>query len=255
MKAQTREWVSQTDLGAAYGLSAIAVGKHLSAAGLKDGRTPTERALDDGYAIPAPLRNGTPNFRWHRGKVLETLDALGLPRVAAPERPTRQRRSRPDSGDAADHAAGSAGLEIWTDGACSGNPGPGGWGWVTNEPAEQRRSGYGSDRATTNSRMEMLAVIEALESVTERPVTVVSDSAYVVDAVTKRWFASWRRNGWQTAAGKPVKNPDLWERMIPLVTSKQSGRLVVSMRRVKGHSGLELNELADALAVRGRNEA
>ncbi len=139
-------------------------------------------------------------------------------------------------------------LEVWTDGACSGNPGPGGWGWITNEI--EPRSGSGGDPATTNQRMEVAAVVNALQSVPERPIVVVSDSTYVVNCITKKWYAGWQRNGWKNSKKEPVANRDLWEQLVPLATADG-----VTFRWVKGHAGHPLNEAADALAVAARDTA
>jgi ribonuclease HI len=139
-------------------------------------------------------------------------------------------------------------LEVWTDGACSGNPGPGGWGWITNE--SKPRTGSGGDPATTNQRMEIAAALNALRSVQERPIVVVSDSTYVVNCITKRWYAGWYRNGWRNSKKESVANRDLWEELVPLATA--SG---VTFRWVKGHAGHPLNEAADALAVAARDAA
>jgi ribonuclease HI len=139
-------------------------------------------------------------------------------------------------------------LEVWTDGACSGNPGPGGWGWITNE-SEPRR-GSGGDPATTNQRMEITAAVKGLESVRERPVVVVSDSTYVVNCITRKWYDGWYRNGWLNSKKEPVANRDLWEELVPLATA--SG---VTFRWVKGHANHPLNEAADELAVAARDAA
>ncbi len=139
-------------------------------------------------------------------------------------------------------------LEVWTDGACSGNPGPGGWGWITNE--SEPRTGSGGHPETTNQRMEIAAALNALTSVQERPIVVVSDSTYVVNCITKSWHASWHRNGWKNSKKEPVANRDLWEELVPLATA--SG---VTFRWVKGHAGHRLNEAADALAVTARDAA
>lgn len=139
-------------------------------------------------------------------------------------------------------------LEVWTDGACSGNPGPGGWGWITNE-SEPRR-GSGGDPATTNQRMEIAAALNALKSVPERPIVVVSDSTYVVNCITKKWYAGWQRNGWKNSKKEPVANRDLWEEFVPLATAPG-----VTFRWIKGHAGHPLNEAADQLAVAARDAA
>jgi ribonuclease HI len=138
----------------------------------------------------------------------------------------------------------SQAVEIWADGACSGNPGPGGWGAVLRL-GDRVRELSGGDPQTTNNRMELTAVLEGLRALT-RPVDVVIhvDSSYVERAFTQGWLEGWRRNGWRTAGKQPVKNRDLWEQ---LATEVERHR--VTWKRVKGHSGVELNERADALAV------
>ena len=134
-------------------------------------------------------------------------------------------------------------VEIFTDGACSGNPGPGGWGAILRyRGAEKELSGSAAD--TTNNRMEMTAAIMAIESLT-RPVRAPlhTDSTYLRDGITK-WLANWKRNGWKTAAHKPVRNVDLWERLDAALTDHD-----VEWIWVKGHAGHEENERADRLAT------
>jgi ribonuclease HI len=131
-------------------------------------------------------------------------------------------------------------LEVWTDGACSGNPGPGGWAWATKDG----RQGSGGARATTNQRMEVQAALEAIMAL-EGPLVVVSDSTYVVNCFRDAWWKGWLSRGWVNSAKKPVANRDLWE---PLITLFQE-RGDISFRWVKGHSGDEMNDLVDQLAV------
>lgn len=135
-------------------------------------------------------------------------------------------------------------VEIYTDGACSGNPGKGGWGAVlVYKNNEKEISGY--DESTTNNRMELTAVIEALSSLKEPcEVLLTTDSKYVCDAVTKCWVYSWKKNGWRKADKKPALNVDLWEKLLPLL-EKHS----VEWNWVKGHAGHPYNERCDALAV------
>jgi ribonuclease HI len=138
--------------------------------------------------------------------------------------------------------AGMNHVEIYTDGACSGNPGPGGWGAVLLFK-DTRKELSGGEPDTTNNRMELMAAISALEAL-KRSCEVVlhTDSVYVKDGVTK-WIHGWKKNGWKTADKKPVKNVDLWQRL-----DEAAGKHKVSWRWVKGHAGHELNEAADALA-------
>lgn len=138
-----------------------------------------------------------------------------------------------------------------TDGACSGNPGPGGWGVLLvargDDGAElRRRTLCGGAPETTNNRMELAAAIAALESLT-RPsaITIVTDSTYVKNGITL-WLANWKRNGWRTAAKRPVKNVDLWKQLDEARAAHE-----VTWRWIKGHAGHEGNEEADALARKG----
>lgn len=133
-------------------------------------------------------------------------------------------------------------VELFTDGACKGNPGPGGWGALLRL-GDRERELSGGERDTTNNRMELMAAIEGLNAL-KRPCKVVlsTDSSYVKDGITK-WIHGWQRNGWRTAAKKPVKNADLWEALL-----EATRRHEVEWRWVKGHSGHPENERADALA-------
>ena len=133
---------------------------------------------------------------------------------------------------------------ITTDGACRGNPGPGGWGAVLRFGATEREMS-GGERDTTNNRMELMAAIEALCAL-KRPcaVTLRTDSTYVRDGITK-WVHGWRRNGWRTAARKPVKNAELWQALVAAAE-----RHTVDWQWVKGHAGDPDNERADGLATR-----
>ena len=142
-------------------------------------------------------------------------------------------------------------VEIYTDGACKGNPGPGGWG-VLLKSADSQKELYGGELETTNNRMEMMAVIQAL-SVLKRPckVTLHVDSQYVLKGMTE-WLAGWKARGWKTAAKQPVKNVDLWQRLDELV--RTSGH-TIDWRWVRGHNGDPGNEHADMLANRGVEHA
>ena len=136
-------------------------------------------------------------------------------------------------------------VEIFSDGACKGNPGSGGWGALLRY-GDHEKELWGGERETTNNRMELTAVIRALEAL-KRPsrVRVTTDSQYVKQGVTS-WMARWKRNGWQTAERKPVKNRDLWERL-----DQAAGKHELQWRWVRGHSGHPENERADQLANRG----
>lgn len=136
-------------------------------------------------------------------------------------------------------------VEIWTDGACKGNPGPGGWGALLRF-GEAEKELFGGEPLTTNNRMELMAVIQALRTLT-RPCEVIAhvDSRYVMNGVTS-WIAGWKRNGWRTAAKKPVLNQDLWREL-----DAELARHEVRWEWVKGHAGDPGNERADDLANRG----
>ena len=139
-------------------------------------------------------------------------------------------------------------VEAFTDGACKGNPGPGGWGVLLRLEGQSREL-FGGESATTNNRMELTAAIEALAALSETcTVELTTDSTYVKDGVT-RWMMNWERNDWRTAGGKPVKNQDLWQALKAQVTRHQ-----VNWHWVKGHSGHPENDLAYTLANRGISE-
>lgn len=136
-------------------------------------------------------------------------------------------------------------VEIYTDGACSGNPGPGGWGVLLRFDGNEKEL-KGGARETTNNRMEMTAAIEALTALKRHcRVRLHTDSTYLKDGITS-WIHNWKRNGWKTAAKKPVKNADLWRRLDALLADHD-----IEWRWVKGHAGHPDNERADALAREG----
>ena len=139
-------------------------------------------------------------------------------------------------------------VDIFTDGACRGNPGPGGWAALLRT-GEKERELSGGETLTTNNRMELTAAIEALNAL-KKPcrVELYSDSQYLRDGITK-WVQRWRGNGWRTADKKPVKNADLWQRLL-----EAASRHEVKWHWIKGHAGHELNERADGLANRGIDE-
>lgn len=139
-------------------------------------------------------------------------------------------------------------VEMYTDGACRGNPGPGGWGVLLRYQGKEKEL-YGGEANTTNNRMELSAVIFGLQALSRSvEVTVITDSQYVKNGM-QQWIHSWKRNGWRTAARKPVKNVDLWQQLDELVTQHK-----VSWQWVRGHSGHEENERADELANKGIDE-
>ncbi len=136
-------------------------------------------------------------------------------------------------------------VAIWTDGACSGNPGPGGWGAVLTFGGKEKEL-FGGEAATTNNRMELMAAIQALEALTRAcAVDLTTDSAYLRGGIMS-WLAGWKRNGWRTADKKPVKNIELWQRL-----DDAAQRHDVVWHWVKGHADDVMNERADALARKG----
>lgn len=136
-------------------------------------------------------------------------------------------------------------VEVWTDGACSGNPGPGGWGAILCYKGKERELS-GGEAMTTNNRMELMGAIAALETLT-RPCTVAlhTDSQYLRQGITA-WIHGWKKNGWKTADRKPVKNDELWKRLDAALKTHK-----IEWKWVKGHAGDEMNERADALARAG----
>jgi ribonuclease HI len=157
----------------------------------------------------------------------------------------RHARSLDLAGNAADTGQAPPVVEVWTDGACKGNPGPGGWGALLQSGGHEREL-FGGARETTNNRMELLAVIEALATLKRASRVVVhTDSQYVQQGITS-WITQWRRRGWKTADGKPVKNLDLWQRL-----ETEAARHEMQWRWVRGHAGNAGNERADELANRG----
>jgi len=139
-------------------------------------------------------------------------------------------------------------VEAFTDGACRGNPGPGGWGVILRHENKEKEL-YGSEAHTTNNRMELTAAIEALSALKQPcEVTITTDSQYVKNGINQ-WINNWKKRGWKTANNKPVKNIDLWQRLDELVSGHK-----VTWHWVKGHSGHAENERADSLANRGIDE-
>jgi ribonuclease HI len=136
-------------------------------------------------------------------------------------------------------------VKIYSDGACSGNPGPGGYGVILKYGSQQRELSAGY-RQTTNNRMELMAVIAGLEALREPcKVDVYSDSRYIVDAISKGWALRWKQNNWKRNKDEKAKNPDLWERLLGLLEKHQ-----VTMHWIEGHAGHPENERCDALAVK-----
>jgi ribonuclease HI len=131
---------------------------------------------------------------------------------------------------------------VHTDGSCRGNPGRGGWAWASDDD----HYASGADEHTTNQRMEVLAVIEALKENLEDPIEIVSDSTYVVKCFNDKWYAGWRRRNWKNSQGQPVANRDLWEILFALTIDTQR---VITFSWVKGHSGDRMNDFVDELAT------
>jgi ribonuclease HI len=143
------------------------------------------------------------------------------------------------------HSPDSTIIEIYTDGACKGNPGPGGWGVLLRYKGHEKKL-YGGESSTTNNRMELTAAIEGLKAL-KRPsnVKLTTDSTYVKNGIEK-WMTNWKRNNWKTANKKPVKNQDLWQALDDNIQQHQ-----VAWHWVKGHAGHKENEIADTLANKG----
>jgi ribonuclease HI len=182
-----------------------------------------ERWAHAACAGSAPAGSGTPT------KAATTKDGATKTGPAKTKKPARP-----------DMPAVEGALEVWTDGACSGNPGPGGWAWATRDG----RQDSGGEPGTTNQRMEIRAALEAVRAL-DGPLVVVSDSTYVVNCFRDGWWKGWLARGWVTSAKKPVVSRDLWEPLIAAVNERGD----VSFRWTKGHSGDEMNDLVDKLAV------
>jgi ribonuclease HI len=133
-------------------------------------------------------------------------------------------------------------IRVYTDGACRGNPGPGGWAWASG-PHDYAS---GAEAHTTNQRMEVMAVIDALCEHPDGPIEIVSDSNYVVKCFHDRWYEGWQRRNWKNSKGQPVANRDLWETLVPLVVNSSRE---VTFSWVKGHSGDLMNDFVDGLAT------
>lgn len=147
-------------------------------------------------------------------------------------------------------------VELWTDGACSPNPGKGGWGWCTHDG---QREGSGARPNTTNQRMELEAAGQGMLALYRddlyagvKDLLVMSDSKYLVDCMNQKWYRGWERRGWTTSKGDPVKNKQLWEIILRITRAWEARGVRVTFTWVKGHAGNALNERADALAVAAR---
>ncbi len=164
----------------------------------------------------------------------------GLTAELAPARASRSGAARKPRTPKMQMAVPDGATFVYTDGACSGNPGPGGWAWAI----DHERYASGSERPSTNQRMEIRAALEAVTALSG-PLVVVSDSTYVVNCFRDKWWAGWLDRGWTTSQKKPVANRDLWEPLVRAVTERGD----VAFQWVKGHSGHEMNDLVDRLAV------
>ena len=142
-------------------------------------------------------------------------------------------------------------IKIFTDGACSGNPGPGGWACIVCKDEEIMQSSGGGNGKTTNNRMELMAVIKALEEVIKLEADrfqIISDSAYVINAVNKFWIGTWATNNWKTSRGEDVKNTDLWKEFLEKKNMCVRQGKILIFEKVKGHEGNYFNEWADSMA-------
>ncbi len=196
----------------------------------------SESRLKGGYGSQLRLTNGTIVNVYDKG----TYSVQGKEREPV--------RLLLEGGSSVSRAATDGRIVLYTDGACSGNPGPGGYGAILKY-GDDARELSGGFRRTTNNRMELLAVIAGLEAL-KRPcgVTIYSDSKYIVDAVNKGWARRWRANGWRRNRTNRAVNPDLWARLLTLLDTHDT-----EFRWVKGHAGNKGNERADALAVAAAN--
>lgn len=145
-------------------------------------------------------------------------------------------------------------IKIYTDGACSGNPGPGGWAYIICKDEEIMQKSGGGNGKTTNNRMELTAVVKALEKILsfeEQTFQILSDSAYVINAINNHWIGCWNQNNWRTSKGEDVKNSDLWKSFLDLRNKcKRLGKFI-TFEKVKAHNGNYFNEWVDSMA---RNE-
>lgn len=149
-------------------------------------------------------------------------------------------------------------IKIYTDGACSGNPGPGGWSYIICKDEEIIQMSGGTTGKTTNNRMELMAVVKALEKILEIKeeknmiaFQILSDSAYVINAINKRWVGYWKSNDWKTSKGEDVKNSDLWKQLLELKNKCEKQMKFLIFKKVEGHAGNYFNEWVDSMA---RNE-
>jgi ribonuclease HI len=166
--------------------------------------------------------------------------AAALTENPPPALAVNRKPKRKPSASKAPMLAPPGAVSVYTDGACSGNPGPGGWAWAIDRDTWAS----GSEKASTNQRMEIRAALEAVTAL-DGPLVVVSDSTYVVNCFRDRWWAGWMKRGWINSQKKPVANRDLWEPLVRVVDERGD----VAFHWVKGHSGHEMNDFVDQLAV------
>jgi ribonuclease HI len=238
-----KAWSTQTELGALFALTARQVGTHLTALGLKDGARATERAVGDGLAKDATLRDGTVFYVWHTERVAALLDGQGLVRQSAPAAPARRAKGKAAAEPVAPRPTDGYGKVVATDGSALGNPGPTGWAWVDQTTGE---TGSGGLPHGTNNIGELLALLEALRHAGPQvDLLVRADSQYVINIATK-WAKGWKRRGWRKGDGKVPENLELVQ-AIDAELDARTGR--TDFEWVRGHAGDEHNERADALAV------
>lgn len=237
-----KTWSTQTELGAMFALTARQVGAHLTSLGLKDGSRATERAVADGVAKDAKLRDGTIFYVWHTERVAALLEGQGLSRQAEPAAPARRGRAKA-AAPVAPRPTDGYGKVVATDGSALGNPGPTGWAWVDQTTGE---TGSGGLAHGTNNIGELLALLEALRHAGPAvDLLVRADSQYVINIATK-WAKGWKSRGWRKGDGKVPENLELVQ-AIDAELEARTGR--TDFEWVRGHAGDEHNERADALAV------
>lgn len=150
-------------------------------------------------------------------------------------------------------------VKIYTDGSCKGNPGPGGWAIIVNTPTKCKKYS-GGELVTTNNRMELTAVIECLKRIlwvkdNRIQFEIHSDSAYVINGITKGWIENWKKSQWKTSKGEPVKNAELWEQLSTLLDAVQDAHKDITFVKIRGHAGNTFNELCDKLAKEAADKA
>jgi ribonuclease HI len=189
-------------------------------------------------------------YRAARGNLAIVAGAAVLPDDTCGPAEAPPEKGAPAKAAPRAHAVPADAWQAFTDGACSGNPGPGGWGYVLRHPTTgKQREGSGGEPDTTNNRMELIAVIQGLSALSKPSlVDLTSDSKYVLDGL-REWLPAWKARGWKTAAKKPVKNQDLWQRLDELLATHQ-----VRFHWIRGHTGHAENERCDALAVQAIEE-